>query len=145
MTTINQSELTNILKLVAGLFNAAPGKEYLNEFTEAYIANGRNLEALADSMGQTNAFKSVYPSFLTVEAFTTQFLTTLGLQDNEEAQAFVATKVAAGESFASVIYQSLVALVESTSDEFAAARDQLSNKAAVAEHFSVTLGRSSDD
>src|SRR5690606_7215029 len=58
---------------------------------------------------------------------------------------FVATKVAAGESFASVIYQSLVALVESTADEFAAARDQLSNKAEVAEHFSVTLGRSSDD
>ena len=50
----------------------------------------------------------------------------------------------AGESFGSVIFQALEAIEASTSADFAAAKAQLANKAAVAEYYSVELGKSSD-
>ena len=49
---ITTQEQTNILKLVAGMFNAAPGAAYLNEFTDAYVAMNKDLGALAAGLGQ---------------------------------------------------------------------------------------------
>lgn len=145
MASITVQERTNILKLVAGMFNAAPGAAYLNEFTDAYVAMNKDLGALAAGFGQTGAFQSLYPSFLTAEEFANKFLDTLGLKANTEAQDWVKAKVTAGESFASVIFQALVAIDASTSDDFKAAREQLANKATVAEYYSVSLQASSDD
>lgn len=145
MATVTTQERTNILKLVAGMFNAAPGATYLNEFTDAYVALNKDLGALAAGLGQTGAFQAMYPSFLTAEEFANKFLDTLGLKANTEAQDWVKAKVNAGENFASVIFQALVAIDASTADDFKAAREQLANKATVAEHYSVTLQASSDD
>ena len=145
MATVTTQERTNILKLVAGMFNAAPGAAYLNEFTNAYVDLNKDLGALANALGQTGAFQAMYPSFLTADEFANKFLDTLGLKANTEAQDWVKAKVNAGESFASVIFQALVAIDASTSDDFKAAKDQLANKATVAEHYSVTLQASSDD
>lgn len=145
MATVTTQERTNILKLVAGMFNAAPGAAYLNEFTNAFVDLNKDLGALANALGQTGAFQSLYPSFLTADEFANKFLDTLGLKANTEAQDWVKAKVNAGESFASVAFQALVAIDASTADDFKAARDQLANKAAVAEHYSVTLQASSDD
>lgn len=145
MASIQTQERTNILKLVAGMFNAAPGATYLNEFTDAYVALNKDLGALAAGLGQTGAFQSLYPSFLTADEFANKFLDTLGLKANTEAQDWVKAKVNAGENFASVIFQALVAIDASTADDFKAAREQLTNKAAVAEHYSVTLQASSND
>ena len=145
-TNVTSQERTNILKLVAGMFNAVPGATYLEEFTTSFLALNKDYGALATALGNTGAFKSLYPSSLTVEETATKFLTTLGLAANTEAQDFVQAKLNAGESIASVIFQSLVALVESTSadPQIVAAQAQLTNKAAVAEYYSVTLGTSSD-
>lgn len=145
MASIQTQERTNILKLVAGMFNAAPGATYLNEFTDAYVALNKDLGALAAGLGQTGAFQAMYPSFLTAEEFADKFLDTLGLKANAEAQDWVKAKVTAGESYASVIFQALVAIDASTSDDFKAAKDQLANKAAVAEYYSVTQNNSADD
>ncbi len=145
MATVITQERTNILKLVAGMFNAAPGAAYLNEFTDAYVAMNKDLGALAAGLGQTGAFKSLYPSFLTADEFANKFLDTLGLKANTEAQDWVKAKVNAGESFASVAFQALLAIDASTADDFKAAREQLANKATAAEYYSVTLQASSDD
>lgn len=145
MATVTTQERTNILKLVAGMFNAAPGAAYLNEFTDAYVAMNKDLGALANALGQTGAFKSVYPSFLSAEEFANKFLDTLGLKANTEAQDWVKAKVTAGESYASVIFQALVAIDASTAAEFKAAKDQLTNKAAVAEYYSVDQNKSATD
>lgn len=145
MATVTTQERTNILKLVAGMFNAAPGAAYLNEFTDAFVAMNKDLGALAAGLGQTGAFQSLYPSFLTAEEFANKFLDTLGLKANTEAQDWVKAKVNAGENFASVIFQALVAIDASTSDDFKAAREQLANKAAVAEYYSVEQNKSADD
>lgn len=145
MATVTTQERTNILKLVAGMFNAAPGAAYLNEFTNAFVDLNKDLGALANALGQTGAFQSLYPSFLTADEFANKFLDTLGLKANTEAQDWVKAKVNAGESFASVAFQALVAIDASTADDFKAARDQLTNKATAAEYYSVTLQASSDD
>lgn len=140
---ITTQERTNILKLTVGLFNAAPGANYLSEFTSVFEANGHNLAALAGTLGTTGAFQSLYPSFQTASEFATKFLTTLGLQGNTEAVDFVTAKFNAGVPKAQIIYDAVVALDASTSAEFAAAKAILVNKAAVAENYSVTLGASS--
>lgn len=145
MATVTTQERTNILKLVAGMFNAAPGAAYLNEFTDAYVAMNKDLGALAAGLGQTGAFQSLYPSFLTADEFANKFLDTLGLKANTEAQDWVKAKVTAGESYASVIFQALVAIDASTAAEFKAAKDQLANKAAVAEYYSVEQNKSATD
>lgn len=140
---ITTQERTNILKLTVGLFNAAPGANYLSEFTSVFEANGHNLAALAGTLGTTGAFQSLYPNFQTASEFATKFLTTLGLQGNTEAVDFVTAKFNAGVPKAQIIYDAVVALEASTSAEFAAAKAILDNKAAVAENYSVTLGASS--
>lgn len=140
---ITTQERTNILKLTVGLFNAAPGDNYLSEFTSVFEANGHNLAALAGTLGTTGAFQSLYPNFQTASEFATKFLTTLGLQGNTEAVDFVTAKFNAGVPKAQIIYDAVVALDASTSAEFAAAKAILVNKAAVAENYSVTLGASS--
>lgn len=145
MATVTTQERTNILKLVAGMFNAAPGATYLNEFTDAFVALNKDLGALANALGQTGAFKSLYPSFLSAEEFANKFLDTLGLKANTEAQDWVKAKVTAGESYASVVFQALVAIDASTAAEFKAAKDQLANKAAVAEYYSVEQNKSATD
>lgn len=144
MASITVQERTTILKLVAGMFNAAPGATYLNEFTDAFVALNKDFGALAAALGNTAPFQSLYPSYLTAEEFANKFLATLGLKDNTEAQDWVQARKNAGEDNASIIFQALVAIEASTADEFKAARDQLANKAKVAEHYSVTLGQSSD-
>ncbi|WP_280188471.1 beta strand repeat-containing protein [Delftia sp. PS-11] len=148
MATITTQERTNILKLVAGMFNAAPGAAYLAEFTTSYQALNGNLANLATALGNTGAFKSLYPNTLTAAEFATKFLTTLGLQNNTEAKDWVQAKVNAGTSFSSVIYQAVLALDASSSADFANAKLQLANKAAVGEYYSVPapvgIGMSSD-
>lgn len=145
-TNVTLQERTNILKLVAGMFNAVPGATYLEEFSTAFLAVGNDYGSLAAALGQTTAFKSLYPSSLTVEETANKFLGTLGLANNAEAQDYVQSKLNAGEGIASVIFQALAEVVEYAGDnaELLAAQTQLANKAAVAEYYSVTLGASSD-
>lgn len=142
---ITTQERSNILKLVVGMFNAAPGAAYLNEFVGAYQALGNSYEALATALGNTGAFQTLYSNALTNEEKSTKFLKTLGLDSNTEAQEWVVAKLNAGEAMSSVILQALVAIVETTSPDFAEAQALLNNKAAVAEYYSVTLGKSADD
>lgn len=140
---ITTQERTNILKLTVGMFNAAPGANYLAEFTSVFEANGHNLAALAGTLGTTGAFQSLYPNFQTASEFATKFLTTLGLQGNTEAVDFVTAKFNAGVPKAQIIYDAVVALDASTSADFANAKAILVNKAAVAENYSVVLAASS--
>ena len=70
---ITATQRTDIVKVVVGLFNAAPGAIYLNNFT-AYAGNTAGLtnDLIADP-----AFTSIYPSFLTSLEFGTKFIDAL--------------------------------------------------------------------
>lgn len=144
MTTVSTAERGNILKLVAGMFNAAPGAAYLQEFSEAFAAMGRDYGALARALGQTAAFKGLYPPQQGADAFTTQFLGTLGLQLKLEAQTWVKAQLAAGKPHWQVMVEALAAIVETSDPGYAGARQLLEKKAAVAEYFSGAMAASSD-
>lgn len=73
MATVTQQERTNIIKLVSGMFNAAPGADYLNEFSNAFVAMGRSYDLLASNLALTPAFTSIYPSFMTNQEFADKF------------------------------------------------------------------------
>ena len=145
MASITTQERSNILKLVVGMFNAAPGAAYLNEFVGAYQAMGNSYVNLATALGNNGAFQQLYPNSLTNGEKATKFLSTLGLDKNQEAQEWVQAKLNAGENFGVVILQALEAILETKSPDFADAQNLLNNKAAVAEYYSVSKGQSSED
>ena len=59
MASITVQERTTILKLVAGMFNAAPGATYLAEFTDAFVALNKDFGALAAALGQAGPFQTL--------------------------------------------------------------------------------------
>lgn len=134
------SERTGIQKLVIAMFNAAPGGLYLNEFTGYYEgAAGRSLGNLANILGQSAAFQSLYPSFQTANEFAIAILTPYGLQTNQESLDFVTSKFLT-TSKAQIALQVGIAVDSSTSTNAALvnAKAILANKATVSETFSVT-------
>ena len=133
---------TNILKLVAGMFNAAPGATYLWEVETAFGAVGWDYSALARGLSQTTFFKSLYPSDLSTQAFADKFLGTLGLADVADAQQWIRYHATAGKPYAQLMLEALVALDASSDAVYASARQLLANKATVAEHYSVTQTKS---
>lgn len=135
-------EQTNILKLVAGMFNAAPGARYLWEVETAFGAVGWDYSALARGLSQTTFFKSLYPSDLSTQAFADKFLGTLGLADVADAQQWIRYHATAGKPYAQLMLEALVALDASSDAVYASARQLLANKATVAEHYSVTQAKS---
>ncbi len=145
MNAVTATEQSNIFKLVAGMFNAAPGEAYLQEFTDAYLALGKDFSALATALGQTESFKALYPENMAAEAFTQQFLSPLGLNDNQEAQDWVLFHLGLGMSHAQVMLSALEAIVETQDPAYASAQKLLSNKAQLAEYYSVQQGASMPD
>ena len=145
MNAVTATEQSNIFKLVAGMFNAAPGEAYLQEFTDAYLAQGKDFSALATALGQTESFKALYPENMAAEAFTQQFLSPLGLNDNQEAQDWVLFHLGLGMSHAQVMLSALEAIVETQDPAYASAQKLLSNKAQLAEYYSVQQGASMPD
>ena len=145
MNAVAATEQSNIFKLVAGMFNAAPGEAYLQEFTDAYLALGKDFSALATALGQTESFKALYPENMAAEAFTQQFLSPLGLNDNQEAQDWVLFHLGLGMSHAQVMLSALEAIVETQDPAYASAQKLLSNKAQLAEYYSVQQGASMPD
>jgi len=135
---LTTAERTNIIKLVVGMFNAAPGATYLAELTVAFEANGRSLSNLAKDLATTPAYKAINLVFQTAAEFATSFLTPLGLQANTEAIDFVTAKFNAGVSKGQIAYEAIVALNASTATEFADAKAIVNNKTTVAEYYSVT-------
>jgi hypothetical protein len=135
---LTTAERTNIIKLVVGMFNAAPGATYLAELTTSFEANGRSLSNLAKDLALTPAYKAINPVFQTAAEFATSFLTPLGLQANAVAIDFVTAKFNAGVSKGQIAYEAIVALDASTATEFADAKAIVSNKTTVAEYYSVT-------
>jgi Ca2+-binding RTX toxin-like protein len=137
---ITAAEQTSIVRLVVGMFNAAPGATYLNAISSIFEANGHNLTTLATTLSNTAAFQSIYNTGLTSQQFATSFLTTLGLQGNQTATDFIVAKANSGESRGDIILDAINALesVSASSGDFATAKAMFNNKVEVATFFSVT-------
>lgn len=136
---ITVQERDQVLKIVAGLFNGAPGGAYLSDFSAAVEA-GMTLSELARALAATNEFKQdIMGGKVTVEQQVAVLMNHFGVvADNVEgsaasqAHAFFTDSVNAKVDFGDIVYTAVVFLENDTSAEFAPFRDMLNNKAAVA-------------
>ena len=71
---ITATERTQIIQLVVGLYDAAPGATFLNDFA-AYIDGGASMLDLANGLTNDPLFNSpaYFPSYLTNAEFAAKF------------------------------------------------------------------------
>lgn len=155
MATITSAQQTQILKITAGLFNAAPGAAYLSEFASA-VTGGMSMLQLSNALANTSAFTiGVMGGKVTATAQTTQLMENFGLTYGATdaasvgAQAWFMAQINAGRGFGEIIYDAVTALSDSAwvaaNSDYAGVAAALSNKAAVSEYYSATLGQSSSE
>lgn len=144
---ITATQRTDIVKVVVGLFNAAPGAIYLNNFT-AYAGN---TAGLTNDLVADPAFTSIYPSFLTSLEFGTKFVDALvgnaaAAADKQWAAEWIAGELNAGKTRAEVVTLAVTELQGAAGTaKWGAAATQFANKVAVAEYYSVNMLGSATD
>lgn len=144
---ITATQRTDIVKIVVGLFNAAPGATYLNSFA----AYGDNLAGLTNDLVADPAFTAIYPEFLTSLEFGTKFVDALvgnaaAAADKAWAAEWIAGMLDAGNSRAEVVTMAVTELQGAAGNaKWAAAATQFANKVAVAEYYSVDMMGSATD
>lgn len=149
MAITNQQE-TNILGVVAGLFNAAPGGQYLNEFSDLIDA-GLTEAQLADSLAAHSAFKSgIMGGKTTIASQVTVLMSHYGLVADgitgspaSQAEAFFTNSLNAGIGFGEIVIEATNFLLSNTvPTEFSETANLLKNKIKASgiysEHISST-------
>lgn len=146
------AEQREIIALVVGMVNAAPGADILAEL-EDIIDSGLTIEELAIAISENPAFSGdtgIFPDFLPNAIFAEEFLTALLGDEVTEAvlDASVVEMTAslnAGESRGAAMNAAINALVASTDPDFADAATALQNKTDVASYYSIDVAQSSAD
>lgn len=151
---ISSAERGELFKLAVGFFNASPGTTYLSELTSTYetlrtagLSQSQAIQSIATSLDNTGAFTSIYPNFQTSGEFANAWLGTLGLAGNAIATDFVVSQLNGGADKGAVMLAGLNALLAYAGGDAAlnAAKALLQNKIAAAEHYTLTLGGSTDN
>lgn len=141
---------TDIIALVVGMFDAAPGATYLSQFVNA-VDNGSTIETLAADLTGTGAFTGTYPNLQTANEFATKFVNSIASEAGASAKAWAVTWIEAqlngGATKAEVIVASINALraTDEADANWGNAAAALNNKVEVAEWYSVDqLGNATD-
>lgn len=141
---ITATQRTDIIRLVVGMFGAAPGATVLSDLA-ASVEAGRTMSQLAGDLANTNEFKGIYPSFFTNTEFATKLVDNLVGSELSAANRTwaidqVTAMLNAGQSRAAVVKAVIdgVNAVAVTDTNFGAASQALKNKVEVAEYYSVT-------
>jgi len=139
---------TQVLQLLVGMFNAAPGKNFLNEFAafvEAVPAGTDPVVALANELASKAAFSNIHPRFQTGAEFAATVLANLGLTGNQIGTDFIVAQFNAGTPKGAIIARAVSELANfnGTDAQLLAAKAQLANKVDVSTYYSVTKGVSS--
>lgn len=146
------AERTEILQLVVGMVDAAPGADILLEL-EGIIDAGLTIEELAIAISENPAWSGdtgLFPDFLPNAIFAQNFMTQLVGSEvtatalTESIDAMTAD-LNAGTSRGAAMNAAIDALAASTDPDFADAAAALANKTAVATYYSVDVEQSSAD
>jgi len=141
---------TGIVQLIVGMFGAAPGKKYLDEFTSAAQDTGQSLNQLAQNLELTSAFQATYPTDLSNADFAEKFVTNI-LGDIvtgeplEWAILWAETQLDNGASRTALIQVAAQSLLDVADDhpDFGTAKKVLANKIQAAANYSES--ESSED
>lgn len=141
-------EREQIQKVFIAMLNAAPSITYLDQL----VGYAGRVDVLARDLGETSAFKSIYPAALTNEEFANKFVANfVGNTASAEAQAYVAEEVVksleAGVSRADTLFNVVVALqsVPDGDATFGNTKLAFENKVEVANYYAITLGGTATD
>jgi len=138
---------TEIIQMVVGTLDAAPGFTILTELVQAYDAGTLVSPELVQIMVDNPAFEADYPLFLTNEEFATRYFTNLlspAVPEDGDLMAEVVELATGllngGTTRAELIFAAVDFLANTSEDDavLGAAVAQFNNKTEVAEYFSVT-------
>lgn len=132
-----------LIKLVVGMFNAAPGFTIMTDLAVASNA-GSSVAQIAASLEQSTEFKSIYPVFLTNNEFATNLVNNMVgnlVSATEKAWAVseLVAELNAGASRSAVVLAAVTALsaVPASEANWGAASTAFANKVDVATYFTV--------
>lgn len=136
---ISQTERDQILKIVAGLFNGAPGGAILNDLSQAVEA-GVSMAQLADILANTNQFKQdIIGGKVTTAQQVSVLMNNFGLTPDGEAGSpatlaaeFFTARIEGGAGFGAIVLEAVNFLDNTTNEAFAPYSALLNNKALVA-------------
>jgi len=151
-----------IYKICAGLFNAAPGATYLQEFNNLVldqVAAGSTVDAALLGLSNALAGHAAFTTNIITDTDTTtalqatkllaNFGLTYGATDavTVAAQTWMEGEINAGTGYGAIVYTAVTALSDAVwvaaNSTYADVATTMTNKAAVANYYSVTLGQSS--
>ncbi len=149
---ISVQQRTDLISIVVGMFNAAPGAKVLSDLTVAFEANQTRLQ-IATNLARSAEYLSIFPEFLTNSEFATKLVdnmvgslvsatakadavTLLTAQLNAKNTSTPAAKAAARAEVTLFALDALKA-VPTTDATLGAAVTALNNKVEVANFYSV--------
>ncbi|OQW42558.1 MAG: hypothetical protein A4S08_11375 [Proteobacteria bacterium SG_bin4] len=143
---ITSAQQTEILKIVAGLFNAAPGGSNLSELAN-FVSNGGTTQQLANALAALPLFTTgVLAGKVTVESQVDVLMKHFGLTDSDDAASagaqaqahdYFHDRIEAGDGFGAIVYDAVTFLSTTTDTKFTEAKTLLDNKAKVAAAYSA--------
>ena len=120
---ISSEDQTKLMKVVTGLFNAAPGTGYLPEL-ESFIENGGTQQALAKELAKTSIFTDTLSSATTSAEQAIILTGNFGLNaDNvagsaaTQAITFFTNGITAGTNIGDLVYEAVMFLADGPPEE----------------------------
>ena len=148
--TITPEQQTEILEVVTGLFNAAPGGTYMTELANL-VEGGMTAEQLADFLATTPVFTNgILAGKVTVDDQADILMENFGLTADDDpasagsqAKAYFVQKLTEVQGFGEIVTDAIAYLNGTPAPEFADTAALLANKVQVAKLYS--LNHSSTD
>jgi len=144
---ITSAQKNDILGVVAGLFNASPGNEFLRDFS-TLVEGGTTVAQLADTIAATTAFTSgIMGGKTTTAAQVTEMMSHYGLVADgvagspaSQAEAFFTSSINAGVGFGAIAVQATAFLLgPAVPAAFTQTANLFKNKIAVADAHSAAI------
>lgn len=142
---ITAEQQTEILKVTAGLFNAAPGGNYLTEMANM-VEGGMTIPQLADFLAAHPLFTNdIMAGRVTTESQVEVLMNNFGVVADDDpasagsqAHAYFTEQIENNVGFGAIVYEAVSFLSNNPPEEFTEPATLLANKALVAEAFSRT-------
>jgi len=146
---ISSTKQTEILKIVAGLFNAAPGGSNLSELAKQ-VEGGMTTSQLADALASIPLFTNgILAGKVTVDDQVNVLMNNFGMTADSDAtsagsqaKAYFNQQITNGVGFGKIVFDAVTFLSATTDTKFAVAQTLLNNKAMVAATYSKTTSSS---
>lgn len=139
MPAITAQQREDLVLLVNGVFGAAPTSRVLSNLVKL-VEEGNSVDDVATMLTNNTNFESIYPSLLLTSEFASQFAANLlgtaaTTETTARVEALVTTYLNAGDTRTEAVWKVTKLLSQTEDADFATAKAQLNNKAAVSLEF----------